>query len=281
VSSSSNAAQLVDSMLAFYSRFSRQYDGWATGLNPKVAARLVDFTAPDPSAHVLDIGTGTGLVAHEILGRASADGLVIGIDISEAMLAVARSKGVPAHSRFMVMDGHELVFRKGMFDLVTLGQSLSYLIDPEEGLKETLRVLKPGGRVALSLQSRELITEAQELFFKSLGPLAQEHFINLPRHAESHARLANKPVLKLMLERAGFVDVQMTQLVTGGRGQTPREWTDLMAGLGPLPFTLMSVLGPRHRQAFEAYLVDVMTDLGDEAFRYHFNFLIATATKPA
>ena len=64
-------------------------------------------------------------------------------------------------------------------------------------------------------------------------------------------------------------------MVTGGRARSPREWTDLMAGSGPLPHTLIRVLGPRLRGEFETTLAERMEDLGSEAFRYHFAFIFA------
>lgn len=280
-SSQVQAAPLVESMTAFYDRFGPDYDGWAGGLNERVARRLVELAAPKPGEMALDVGTGTGLAAVPVAEAVSPDGIVFAIDLCESMLELARSRRARDNLKFQSMVGERLVFRGETFDLVVFSQSLSYLIFPETALRETFRVLKPGGRIALSVQSRDLSTQAQELYFTRLGELARKHHLNLPRHPDGHDKLAHKPLLRKLLEHVGFVDIEMTQMVTGSRTETPREWTTLMAGLGPLPFTLISVLGPGPREEFEAGLVGSMSELEeDDRFRYHFGFLFAVARKP-
>jgi len=73
----------------------------------------------------------------------------------------------------------------------------------------------------------------------------------------------------------------MTEMVTGGRTNGAREWTELMAGAGPLPYTLIRALGPRYRSELEAEIESAMASLGDpdEAFRYHHSYVVAVATK--
>ena len=70
--------------------------------------------------------------------------------------------------------------------------------------------------------------------------------------------------------------------MTGGRTENAREWTNLMAGAGPLPYTLIRALGPRYRMELEAEVDEAMDSLGDpdDAFRYHHSYLMVVATKP-
>jgi hypothetical protein len=83
------------------------------------------------------------------------------------------------------------------------------------------------------------------------------------------------------LAESGFEVTTMTELVTGGRTRTAREWTDLMAGAGPLPYTLIRALGPRYRAELEDEVGLAMESLGDpdDAFRYHHSFLLAVAAR--
>jgi len=88
-------------------------------------------------------------------------------------------------------------------------------------------------------------------------------------------------VLPQILGAAGFETVKLTEMVTGGRASDAREWTELMAGAGPLPFTLIRALGPRYRNELEAEVEAAMASLGDpdEAFRYHHSYVLAVARK--
>jgi SAM-dependent methyltransferase len=179
------------------------------------------------------------------------------------------------------MAAEHLVFRPDTFDLVTMGEALAYLADPTSALAEANRVLRTGGRLALSCQRRSLSTRAQDLFFQGLAPLARRHYLSLPRYSSERSRFGEPEVLPQILSSAGFEVTKLTEMVTGGRTRDAREWTELMAGAGPLPYTLIHSLGPRYRRELEEEVELAMASLGDpdEAYRYHHSYLIAIARK--
>jgi ubiquinone/menaquinone biosynthesis C-methylase UbiE len=268
------ADELIEHLVEFYDRVAPEYDAWAGGLHGRVAAKLVDVAAPRRGDAVLDVGCGTGLVAHLLASRVGPKGSVVGIDLSARMLDLARPRALP-NTTLMAMAAEHMVFRSRSFDLITYGQSLPYLVDPLASLEEAVRLLRPGGRVALSLHRRSLQTEAQDLFYRVLGDLAIRHHMRVPEHSPERSVYGEPENLPRLLDEFGFEKVRITETVTGGRARTPREWTQLMAGSGPLPNTLLSVLGPRLRSEFETTLAEGMEELGDDAFRYHFAFIFA------
>ncbi|TAN31521.1 methyltransferase domain-containing protein [bacterium] len=271
--------EMIDHLVDFFDRIAPVYDRWAGGQHARVAARLTELAAPARGEHVLDVGSGTGLVAHLVAPQVSP-GTVIGIDLSDRMLSIARSKA-GQNLQFLGMAAERLVFKPQTFDLVTMGEALAYLADPTDALAEAHRVLRPGGRLAVSNQRRSLSTRAQDLFFQGLAPLARRHYLRLPRYSSERARLGEPDTLPQLLEAAGFEVTRVTEMVTGGRTRDAREWTDLMAGAGPLPYTLIHALGPRYRSELEAEVESAMASLGDpdDAFRYHHSYLLAVARK--
>jgi ubiquinone/menaquinone biosynthesis C-methylase UbiE len=271
--------EMIDHLVDFFDRIAPSYDSWAGGQHERVATRLVDVAAPQKGEHVLDVGTGTGLVAHLVAPRVNP-GSVIGIDLSDNMLALARSKQ-SKNVQFLGMAAERLIFKPETFDLVTMGDALAYVSDPTDALAEAHRVLRTGGRLAVSNQRRSLSTRAQDLFFQGLAPLARRHYLSLPRYSSERSRFGEPNVLPPLLDRAGFEVTRMTEMVTGGRTRDAKEWTDLMAGAGPLPNTLIRALGPRYRDELEAEVESAMDSLGDpdDAFRYHHSYLIAVARK--
>jgi hypothetical protein len=141
--------------------------------------------------------------------------------------------------------------------------------------------LRQGGRLAVSCQRRSLNTRAQDLFFQGLAPLARRHYLSLPRYSSERSRFGEPDVLRQILAAAGFDVIKLTEMVTGGRTNDAREWTELMSGAGPLPYTLIRALGPRYRNELEAEVEAAMASLGDpdDAFRYHHSYVLAVARK--
>ena len=271
--------EMVDHLVDFFDRVAPVYDTWAGGQHGRVATRLVDLATPSQNEQVLDVGTGTGLVANLLAPRVNP-GLVIGIDLSENMLSIARAHKAK-NVQFVGMAAEHLVFRPDTFDLVTMGEALAYLANPTAALAEAHRILRPGGRLALSCQRRSLSTRAQDLFFQGLLPLARRHYLSLPRYSSDRSRFGEPAVLPQILGAAGFETVKLTEMVTGGRATDAREWTELMAGAGPLPYTLIRALGPRYRNELEAEVEAAMASLGDpdDAFRYHHSYVLVVAKK--
>src|SRR5438105_7130297 len=99
---------------------------------------------------VLDIGSGAGLLAHELAAEVGAAGSVDGIDPSESMLALARGRRPPegaAEIRFVAGDACALPFGGETFDAAVAAQVYEYMQDMPAALAEAFRVLRPRGRL--------------------------------------------------------------------------------------------------------------------------------------
>ena len=105
------------------------------------AARL------EPGQTAVDLCTGTGKLAHELLARVQPGGQVIGVDFSLAMLEVARARE-PA-VRFLQGDVAALPLPDAVAHAVTIAFGYRNLVDRAAGLREMHRILKPGGRVVI------------------------------------------------------------------------------------------------------------------------------------
>jgi demethylmenaquinone methyltransferase / 2-methoxy-6-polyprenyl-1,4-benzoquinol methylase len=106
---------------------------------------LVDRVVAGPGDHVLDVATGTGAVAIELLRRKGCR--VTGLDQSAGMLEAARAR-LPPDIELVTGDADHLPFEAGSFDGLTFTYLLRYVDDPPATLRELARVVRPGGTVA-------------------------------------------------------------------------------------------------------------------------------------
>jgi SAM-dependent methyltransferase len=100
---------------------------------------------------LLDVGCGLGEAALALAADLGDDGEVVGVDISEEMVRVARSKAgaAPCRVRFTVGDACSLAEADDSFDAVRSERTLQWLADPVAAVAEMARVVRPGGRVSL------------------------------------------------------------------------------------------------------------------------------------
>ena len=113
--------------------------------DPRWRRFLVSRVEVGPRDTVLDVATGTGAVARELVAQRGCS--VVGLDQSPEMLAEARHR-VPAGVTLVEGRAEELPFPDAAFDALTFTYLLRYVSDPAATLRELVRVVRPGGTIA-------------------------------------------------------------------------------------------------------------------------------------
>jgi ubiquinone/menaquinone biosynthesis C-methylase UbiE len=159
-----------------------------------------------PGMRVLDIAAGTGLAAEAALQIVGPTGHVTAADFSPAMVEKARERlGQSKNAFIAVEDGQALSFSDASFDAVLCSLGLMFFPHPPRGLAEFYRVLRPGGRAAVSVNT------VPERSYNTRINLAISRY--LPARAEAAARLfslGDEKKLRSLFEAAGFKDVEVT-----------------------------------------------------------------------
>jgi len=137
---------------ALFATVARRYDlindVQSFGLHRIWKRRLLNLARAHPGERALDLCCGTGDIA---LALAKQGAEVVGLDFSEPMLQVALEKlkkqSPKAKVEFIRGDAQQIPFPENTFDVLTIGYGLRNLADLEAGLRDMLRVTKPGGRL--------------------------------------------------------------------------------------------------------------------------------------
>jgi demethylmenaquinone methyltransferase/2-methoxy-6-polyprenyl-1,4-benzoquinol methylase len=141
------------------------------GLHHAWRRRAADLASLRPGDRALDVATGTGDLAIELSARVAPDGDVVGLDFSERMLELARAKAPPL--TFIQGNALALPFADDEFDAATVGFGARNFSDLEAGLREMVRVVRPGGRVVvleITTPQRPPLSHFYRLWFDRIVP---------------------------------------------------------------------------------------------------------------
>jgi ubiquinone/menaquinone biosynthesis C-methylase UbiE len=227
------------------------------------AADLVERAAPAPGERILDIACGTGIVARLAAERMGA-GQVVGLDLNPGMLAVARSVSGGHNPPIEWQQGSalELPFRDGSFDVALCQLGLQFFPDRTVALGEMLRVLVPGGRLALSVysaieQTPVALALAQALD-RHLGPGASA--VKRSEHV-----LADADELHQLVADAGFTDVTLEPVTQTIRFASPRDYVRLQIAATPMAAMVAGMESERRDAVIDAITASVVSSLSSHA----------------
>lgn len=160
-----------------------------------------------PGQRVLDLATGPGEPALTIARQVAPDGEVVGVDLAENMVDIARrnakEQGVD-NVAFEAMDAEALDLDDASFDAVVSRFGVNLFTDPDQALAEAFRVLEPGGRASFLVWSSP--GEASPALHVIVGPMLEFAEPDETGYLPTPYELGEEGVMTGMLEEAGFGD---------------------------------------------------------------------------
>jgi len=237
-SSSSVADYYADpvqrSLLArhLFNRSAQHYDNvnrlFSLGSGAWYRRRCLRRAGVRPGARIVDVAVGTGLLAREAVTLTGDDRGVTGVDISEAMLAIARKNlRIP----LIQAAAEALPLASGMAEFVTMGYALRHVADLGAAFREALRILRPGGTIVLieiSPPRNRLARFLAKIYIGGIVPVLsllmtrdrRAHTLML-YHWHSIANYLSPDIVTGMMASSGFQNVKcetefgLFQLYTG------------------------------------------------------------------
>ncbi len=198
-------------------RYDLTNDVLSLGQDRRWRRDVIEAVDARPGQLVLDLAAGTGTSSEPFVQRGAT---VVPCDFSIGMLRVG--KQARPHLPFTAGDGTRLPFADDTFDAVTISFGLRNIVDPLAGLRELLRVTRPGGRLVVCEFShptnRPLRTVYLEYLMKALPAIARgvssspDAYVYL---AESIRAWPDQAGLAALLEQAGWSGVEWRNLSGG------------------------------------------------------------------
>lgn len=261
--------------------FNRIAAAYADGahLRAELGHALLEAARLQPGLSVLDLASGPCLLAREVAEKVAPDGWVLATDIAEAMLAEgARRAEADACSALAcaAADAEHLCLPDAAFDRVLAGLALFMFPHPERALAEARRVLRPGGRLVLSVWGNAdevpLITRAQACIARLLPP---------PRVARpSVFRFGAPEVLEAALSDAGFADIRITPCRFSCRFDNAQAYWDAFLSLAGGAAEALAQLPEPMQQRLRAAVADELEHHRDgTGYTVEASALIASAAR--
>lgn len=215
-------------------------DGFAT-LCAHPVPRLLDAARVRQGVRVLDVGTGTGAAAAAACERGAA---VTGVDAEISMVELA-ARAVPAAEMHLAALP-QLPFSDGMFDAVTGNFVLNHVGRPQAALAELRRVVRPGGRLAVTIWAAPAAA-GQTLLARAVEAAGAVRPPHVPALAPGDDFPRTERGLADLITSVGLKDVVCERLHWDHRTPAEEWWGGAAAGVGAIGQTLASQ--PHHTVA--------------------------------
>lgn len=204
-----------------FDTISTNYDGLnrviSFGIDVKWRKKVVNLVAETNPDSVLDIATGTGDLAINLVRTGATQ--IVGLDLSDGMLAVGRKKisekGLSEQIEMIQGDSEALPFEDNSFDAITVAFGVRNFEDLEKGLSEIQRVLKPGGIFVIletSVPTKFPYKQGYHFYTKNLLPIIGKLFskdkVAYSYLSESAAAFPYGEKLNNILRKIGFTNVE-------------------------------------------------------------------------
>jgi len=240
----------------------KRYDKLATGaladLSAQAAAQVLAIAKLRDGESVLDVGTGPGSPALEAAPLVSPNGKVTGIDFAPSMIATARRRAAELGIRsaeFMEMDAEHLGFPDDTFDAAISRYAYPHFTNARLALKETLRVLRPGGRLVAAMHGA---AERNPYFGGPVAALTRFHPDPSPITERGPFGLSEPGALEAAMTAARFCDVTVRAYdTTITVDDFDQYWTAQKAGGAGVRRALAKVPEDRRPEAEAAALASM------------------------
>ncbi|MBE9001796.1 methyltransferase domain-containing protein [Nostoc sp. LEGE 12447] len=257
-----------------FSDVAQGYDRAIAVVTSQVNEAILDAVGAKCGLRLLDVACGTGWLSAAAVKR---EAIVTGLDFAENMVAIARVRCPKA--QFHNGDAENLPFQSSQFDAVVCSLGILHFPNPERALAESFRVLKPGGRYALTCWTPPTRNPFMALILGSVQTYGSTD-VNLPPGPPLF-RFGNPTECTRVLSAEGFTEVSVAELPMKWTFSTPEDVMPTVvvstARLGPM----LAMQTDEQRRNIENAIIKGASEYAtDRGVEIPTSVMLAVARKP-
>lgn len=230
---------------AAWDRIATGFDRFTTPLSMSMGEEALCRVGLQPGMRFLDVAAGTGALA---IPAARLGAEVVATDFAPAMVEQlqTRAEGL-SNLEARAMDGNELELEEDTFDVAASQNGVTLFPDLARGLRELVRVTKPGGRVMLVAFGPLPKVEFIAVFMEAMQAVVPG-FTGLPTDPPPLPfQVADPEVMRDRLADAGLEEIRVEQITWRTAFESGRQWMDVIANSNPIGTTLVADLAEEQR----------------------------------
>lgn len=247
---------------------------WQRQLEP-AQTRLLDIVHLRNGERVLDVACGSGLVTFRAAAMVGTNGSVLGTDISEKMVDIARKRIPDSHQmqvQFSRADAEDLSLDEGTFDVAICSLGLMYVPDPRNALAQMHRVLKSRGRATLAVWGQRSRCGWAEIF-----PIVDARVQS--DVCPMFFQLGGSDVLKNLCQEVGFTKVDAERLDVQLEYDSPEDACGAAFAGGPVALAYSKFSDTVKEEVHAEYLASIAAFRRGAGYSIPGEFVIAYGEK--
>jgi ubiquinone/menaquinone biosynthesis C-methylase UbiE len=222
-------AENIARAIATYNAAADAFDAAPLSFWSRYGQRTIDRLELQPGDRVLDVCCGTGASAIPAAIAVGPTGSVLGVDVSEGLLGLAREKAQHLDNiEFRNHDCMALGLPDGRFDAIVCVFGIFFLPDMTAALQELWRMVKPGGKLAITSWGQTVFAPMDQVFWEAIRAECPD----LYKQYTPWDRISEAASLQALLASAGATEVAVVAESDTQAIPTPEDWWTIVMGGG-------------------------------------------------